>query len=121
MEKDRYKTANLKNTAHLRLAKYLLFDALSVAQQDTNEFLVTPGSSPFYAGAQFIADDSLCQYFRGKFETAAGDTPGEMEFKQTMRRAYNTFTGGHAASDRGQFKLYNDLKVAKNFLSDLWL
>ena len=119
MEKKQYSTGNLKATAHLRVAEYLLHDLLScVHPRQQTDYVSVPGSTPFFNGLKVVKDASLCVYLKQKLEdqpSDATDVKGKQDFIRTCVR---TISGHHNKLNTFLNSLYlsdgNDAKAMDN-------
>lgn len=117
-DNKRYATTNsLKRGAHLRLMTDVLQNVLSMHTTPRPQYLLCPGSTPFFHGVEVVADSSLCEHLKQAFEpTDDDDDDYTKKQKKELRSCYRTFAGAHQSTDALLVQLYRDPKDAMMFL-----
>jgi hypothetical protein len=119
-ESGRYKTAGeMKRIAHLKLMSDVVMRIVSPLSMDEvrgADYLVSPGSTPFFSGLQYVSGIGVCNDLKQLFEPGENATKEEKDQKQIVRTCYNVFSSKHDALDKNISKLYEDPKKATFFI-----
>ena len=69
-----FNTVSLKNTAHLILCEYILQPFICTLCDTTIPYVHSPGSTPFFSGADFVQHKFLCVLLRQDLEAVHDDS-----------------------------------------------
>ena len=113
-----YDSRLLHTVAHMHLARKILRDTIGI-NADTLPFLLGPGAYPFYSGAQFKANESLCLHLRLIFEDTVNDTESARREKDILRKCAICVLRGHDRKGAYLTRLYEDTNSARAFIKKI--
>jgi hypothetical protein len=117
---------HLETKRYSRLSEHLVRDMLTGDDDGISRgYLISNGTTPFFTGASFVEDASLCDFFRIRLHDCTGDDEHMRDFKKELRSCVLLFTGNHNPCQTYLTELYENpntaLKFAKQMVKSIGL
>ena len=112
-------TYMVKSIAFHRCMENLLMDMLCSTEESQKDYLISPGTTPFFSGLELAATPTLCRDLHQRLEPLPTDTEDKLKGKALLKATVRTAMGKHKISDQHVTEITTCPKKAREFIKTM--